>query len=100
MKTIIAELKDPNRDCNNFDPGSGEIKPRQKAKICLEGKRARELFEALDEDGNGSLTEDEFVEGQSCKVDSSKILGEDCEYWIHDFVNIFGVNAQSSLQLC
>ena len=33
------------------------------------GKRARELFEALDEDGNGSLTEDEFVEG--CMTDEA-----------------------------
>ena len=24
MDTIIAELKDPNRDFNNFDPGRGE----------------------------------------------------------------------------
>ena len=69
MKTIIAELKDPNRDCNNFDPGSLKIKPSKKAKLCLEGKRARELFEALDEDGNGSLTEDEFVEG--CMTDQA-----------------------------
>ena len=27
-----------------------------------EGKRARELFEALDDDGNGTLDEDEFVQ--------------------------------------
>ena len=26
------------------------------------GKRARELFEALDDDGNGTLDEDEFVQ--------------------------------------
>ena len=55
MDTIIAELKDPNRDCNNFDPG----------------KRARELFEALDEDGSGTLTEDEFVDG--CMTDEAFI---------------------------
>ena len=33
------------------------------------GKRARELFEALDDDGNGSLTEEEFVEG--CMTDDA-----------------------------
>ena len=27
-----------------------------------EGKRARELFAALDDDGNGTLDEDEFVQ--------------------------------------
>ena len=27
-----------------------------------EGKRARELFEALDDDGNGTLDEEEFVQ--------------------------------------
>ena len=48
---------------------SAKIKPSKKAKLCLEGKRARELFEALDEDGNGSLTEDEFVEG--CMTDQA-----------------------------
>ena len=32
--------------------------------MCLRaGKRARELFNALDDDGNGFLTEDEFVSG-------------------------------------
>ena len=29
----------------------------------ISGKRARELFDALDEDGSGSLTEDEFISG-------------------------------------
>ena len=53
MDTIIAELKDPNRDFNNFDPG----------------KRARELFDALDEDGSGTLTEDEFIDG--CMTDEA-----------------------------
>ena len=33
------------------------------------GKRAKELFEALDDDGNGSLTEEEFVEG--CMTDDA-----------------------------
>ena len=30
---------------------------------AVSGKRARELFNALDDDGNGFLTEDEFVQG-------------------------------------
>ena len=47
MSMIADELSDPARDCRKFDPS----------------KRARELFNALDEDGNGSLTEDEFVTG-------------------------------------
>ena len=33
------------------------------------GKRARELFAALDEDGSGSLTEDEFIDG--CMTDEA-----------------------------
>ena len=32
------------------------------------GKRARELFDALDDDGNGVLTEDEFIQGNIVKV--------------------------------
>ena len=32
--------------------------------VCNVGVRARELFEALDDDGNGVLTEDEFVQVQ------------------------------------
>ena len=39
--------KDPDRDCSNFDPL----------------QRAQELFEALDVDGDGTVTEDEFVNG-------------------------------------
>ena len=59
--SIIAdELSDPARDCRKFDPS----------------KRARELFNALDDDGNGFLTEDEFVSG--CMSDEAfvKVLDE------------------------
>ena len=31
--------------------------------FCI-GKRARDLFNALDEDGNGFLTEEEFIQGK------------------------------------
>ena len=44
---IADELSDPARDCKKFD----------------QNKRARELFNALDDDGNGFLTEDEFITG-------------------------------------
>ena len=37
--------------------------------ISISGKRARELFAALDEDGSGSLTEDEFISG--CMTDEA-----------------------------
>merc|ERR1712037_1033953 len=47
LATILKELRDPDRNMHNFDPG----------------KRARELFEALDDDGNGTLDEEEFVQG-------------------------------------
>jgi len=46
LATILKELRDPDRNMHNFDPG----------------KRARELFEALDDDGNGTLDEEEFVQ--------------------------------------
>lgn len=57
---IADELSDPARDCRKFDPS----------------KRARELFNALDDDGNGFLTEDEFVSG--CMSDEAfvKVLDE------------------------
>ena len=60
MSLIADELSDPSRDCRKFDPS----------------KRARELFDALDDDGNGSLTEDEFVTG--CMSDEAfvKVLTE------------------------
>ena len=42
----------------------------------LLGKRAKELFDALDDDGNGFLTEEEFVEG--CLTDEAfvKLLSD------------------------
>ena len=57
---IADELSDPARDCRKFDPS----------------KRARELFNALDDDGNGFLTEDEFVTG--CMSDEAfvKVLND------------------------
>ena len=50
---IADELSDPARDCKKFD----------------QSKRARELFNALDDDGNGFLTEDEFVSGTGASQD-------------------------------
>ena len=69
---IADELSDPARDCRKFDPS----------------KRARELFNALDDDGNGFLTEDEFVTG--CMSDEAfcKVLDE----FSSDF--IFGYSAE------
>ena len=60
MSMIADELSDPARDCKKFDPS----------------KRARELFNALDDDGNGFLTEDEFVSG--CMSDEAfvKVLDD------------------------
>ena len=60
MSMIADELSDPARDCRKFDPS----------------KRARELFNALDDDGNGFLTEDEFVSG--CMSDEAfvKVLDD------------------------
>ena len=60
MSMIADELSDPARDCRKFDPS----------------KRARELFNALDDDGNGFLTEDEFVTG--CMSDEAfvKVLDD------------------------
>ncbi|XP_023341119.1 uncharacterized protein LOC111711100 [Eurytemora carolleeae] len=59
---VAKELADPERDCKRFDPG----------------KRARELFNALDDDGNGFLTEDEFING--CMSDDAfvKVLDDFC----------------------
>ena len=45
--SLAWELKDPDRDCSNFDPVA----------------RANELFEALDVNGDGAVTEDEFING-------------------------------------
>ena len=71
---IADELSDPARDCRKFDPS----------------KRARELFNALDDDGNGFLTEDEFVTG--CMSDEAfcKVLDE----FSSDF--IFGYSAEEN----
>ena len=63
LDIIIKELKDPTRDCNNFDPGRIFKNPCLLYELHVSGKRARELFDALDDDGNGVLTEEEFVEG-------------------------------------
>ena len=37
--------------------------------FCI-GKRARDLFNALDEDGNGFLTEEEFIQGKKNTVNT------------------------------
>ena len=50
------ESKDPDRDCTNFDPI----------------ERARDLFAALDVDGDGVVTETEFITG--CLKDEAFIL--------------------------
>ena len=54
--TVAWEMNDPERDCNNFDPM----------------ERARELFEALDVDNDGTVTEEEFING--CMRDDAFIL--------------------------
>ena len=71
MSMIADELSDPSRDCKKFDPS----------------KRARELFNALDDDGNGSLTEDEFVTG--CMSDEAfvKVLDEFSGDFIWGYTN-------------
>ena len=46
------EVRDPDRDCTNFDPV----------------ERARELFEALDVDGDGGVTEEEFVQAVTLQL--------------------------------
>ena len=45
--SLALDMRDPDRDCSNFDPV----------------ERARELFEALDVDGDGVVTEEEFISG-------------------------------------
>ena len=62
LETILKELRDPDRNMHNFDPGDILNKSILKNLFCFEGKRARELFAALDDDGNGTLDEDEFVQ--------------------------------------
>ena len=53
---LASESKDPDRDCTNFDPI----------------ERARDLFSALDVDGDGVVTETEFISG--CLKDQAFIL--------------------------
>ena len=54
--SLAWELRDPDRDCAVFDPV----------------ERARDLFEALDVDGDGTVTEEEFITG--CLKDEAFIL--------------------------
>ena len=54
--SLAWEMRDPDRDCSNFDPV----------------ERARELFEALDVDGDGVVTEEEFIRG--CMRDDVFVL--------------------------
>jgi len=60
LKKIADELCQPQRDCKKFDPV----------------KRAKEIFNALDANGDSSVTEDEFLSG--CKSDTCfmKVLDE------------------------
>ena len=53
---LASETKDPDRDCTNFDPI----------------ERARDLFSALDVDGDGVVTETEFISG--CLKDQAFII--------------------------
>ena len=54
--SLAWELRDPDRDCAVFDPV----------------ERARDLFNALDVDGDGAVTEEEFITG--CLKDEAFIL--------------------------
>ena len=54
--SLAWELRDPDRDCSNFDPIA----------------RAQELFEALDVDGDGVVTEEEFING--CLKDQAFVM--------------------------
>ena len=54
--SLAWELRDPDRDCAVFDPV----------------ERARDLFEALGGDGDGAVTEEEFITG--CLKDEAFIL--------------------------
>ncbi|XP_023320309.1 S-modulin [Eurytemora carolleeae] len=60
LKIVAQQLKDPQRDCKKFDPS----------------KRAKEIFSALDLNGDGSVTEDEFISG--CMSDEAfvKVIDE------------------------
>ena len=58
------EVRDPDRDCTNFDPV----------------ERARELFEALDVDGDGGVTEEEFVQAVTQQLRAgSGMCGRFCQ---------------------
>merc|ERR1712037_509964 len=72
MSLIAEELNADSRDCKKFDPG----------------KRARELFSALDVDGDGTLTENEFVDG--CMSDEAfvKVLSDFSGDFIWGYVPI------------
>ena len=60
LKTVVDELSQPHRDCKKFDPV----------------KRAKEIFNALDANNDGMITEDEFLQG--CKSDAyfMKVIDE------------------------
>ena len=45
MNWFLKQVRDPERDCTKFDPVL----------------RARELFEALDINGDGGVSEEEFI---------------------------------------
>ena len=60
LKSVVDELCQPHRDCKKFDPV----------------KRAKEIFNALDANNDGMITEDEFLQG--CKSDAffMKVIDE------------------------
>lgn len=60
LQLVVEELNDPDRDCTKFDPA----------------QRAKELFEMLDDDGNGFVTEEEFITGIMTDDTFVKVLDE------------------------
>ena len=60
LKSVVDDLCQPQRDCKKFDPV----------------KRAKEIFNALDANGDGCVTEEEFISG--CKSDAAfmKVIDE------------------------
>ena len=54
--SLAWEMRDSDRDCSNFYPA----------------ERARELFESLDFDGDGVVTEGEFISG--CMRDDAFVM--------------------------